>query len=95
MRYLLTQSGDRFREAEAMQAAGLSATEVLECATRKAAAALGRGDDLGQLAAGRVADLLVLERDPRLDVVHLRSLSQVMRAGALQRRETINPAGME
>ena len=84
-----------FHEAEAMQAAGLSATEVLECATRKAAAALGRGDDLGQLAAGRVADLLVLERDPRLDVVHLRSLSQVMRAGALQRRETINPAGME
>ena len=84
-----------FREAEAMQAAGLSATEVLESATRDAADALGRGEDLGVIAAGRIADLLVLARDPCADVQHLRSLQLVMRAGTLQRRETINPAGMK
>src|SRR5262249_19819067 len=45
-----------FVELEAMQQAGLPAKEVLVAATRDAAAAMGRGADLGQIAAGRIAD---------------------------------------
>lgn len=84
-----------YREAQAMQAAGLSAEEVLVTATSLAARALGRGADLGVIAPGRVADLLVLDRDPREDVANWRSMTHVMRAGTLQRRETIHPAGAE
>lgn len=84
-----------FREAEAMQAAGLAPGQILVSATQQAAAALGRGDDLGILAPGRIADLIVLGEDPTLDIANLRSIEQVMRDGTLQRRETINPAGSD
>lgn len=80
-----------FPELEAMQAAGLSPLEVLTAATRDAARAMGRGEDLGLIAPGRVADLLVLTEDPAQDVSALRSLTQVMRAGALQSRESLRP----
>ncbi|MGQ0553949.1 MAG: amidohydrolase family protein [Planctomycetota bacterium] len=75
-----------FPELEAMQAAGLAPRAVLTAATRDAALAMGRGEDLGLLAPGRVADLLVLVRDPALDIAGLRSLNLVMRAGVLQQR---------
>jgi imidazolonepropionase-like amidohydrolase len=78
-----------FPELEAMQAAGLPPAAVLVAATRDAARALGRGDDLGLLAPGRVADLLVLGRDPGEDIAHLRSLERVMRAGVLHERRLL------
>src|SRR5262245_53384398 len=78
-----------FPELEAMQAAGLTAQEVLTAATRDAAAAIGREKDLGVIAVGRVADLVVLDEDPGTDATHWRSIQQVMRAGLLRAREQL------
>ncbi len=80
-----------FVELEAMAAAGLTPRDVLVAATRDAARAIGRGDDLGVLAAGRVADLLVLPADPEHDVRAFRSLTHVMRHGVLHERAALRP----
>jgi len=80
-----------FVEMEAMQAAGLTAREVLTASTRDAARAALRGDDLGLLAPGRVADLLVLEKDPAKDIASLRSITDVCRAGVLRPRAAFLP----
>jgi imidazolonepropionase-like amidohydrolase len=77
-------------ELLAMQEAGLSAADVLVSATSAAAVALGR-DDLGRIAAGQIADLLVLTRDPSDDIANLASLSHVVRAGSLHTRTTLVP----
>lgn len=73
-----------YAEMEAMQAAGLPATQVLIAATSVAAAAMGREKDLGSVEAGKAADLLVVAADPTRDIAALRSLRFVMRGGALR-----------
>ena len=72
-----------FSELEAMQAAGLSAADIVVMATRNGAQAMGRSKDFGTLEAGKLADLLVLAEDPRQDVRAFRTLTHVMRAGRL------------
>lgn len=72
-----------FSEMEAMQAAGLSAADIVVMATRNGAQAMGRLKDVGTLEAGKLADLLVLREDPRADVRAFRSLTHVMRGGRL------------
>ena len=75
-----------FGELEAMQAAGLSAADIVVMATRNGAQAMGRLKDFGTLEAGKLADLLVLAEDPRADVRAFRSLTHVMRGGRLHRQ---------
>jgi imidazolonepropionase-like amidohydrolase len=72
-----------------MQAAGLSPSEVLVTATSKAAAVLGRADDLGQVRAGFVADLVILDADPMADIQNVRTLSRVVRAGTVHERSQL------
>lgn len=72
-----------FNEMEAMQSAGLLASDIVVMATRNGAQAMGRLKDFGTLEAGKFADLLVLAEDPRADVRAFRSLTHVMRGGKL------------
>ncbi|HEX6812889.1 MAG TPA: amidohydrolase family protein [Planctomycetota bacterium] len=80
-----------FVEMEAMQAAGMKAAEVVVASTRDAAAAMGRGVDLGRIAPGFIADILVLTQDPGADVRAFRSLVQVCRGGHLYERAALLP----
>jgi imidazolonepropionase-like amidohydrolase len=80
-----------FPEMEAMQRAGLTPLEVLTASTRDAARAMGRGDDLGLIEVGRIADILVLTEDPSNAARSMRSLTHVVRAGTLHEREWIKP----
>ena len=73
-----------YAEMEAMQAAGMAPLEVLESATRVSAQAMGRGEAIGTLEAGKVADLLILDADPSSDIANLRELDSVMRGGELR-----------
>ena len=70
-------------EMEAMQAAGLPASAIIEMSTRAGADAMGMADRFGTLEAGKLADLLVLSSDPRADIANMRDLTHVMRAGFL------------
>jgi imidazolonepropionase-like amidohydrolase len=47
---------------------GIPALDVLTWATRNGAEVLGRGDELGTVEAGKLADLLVVDGDPVADI---------------------------
>jgi imidazolonepropionase-like amidohydrolase len=81
-----------YREMEAMQRAGLPAAEVLASATIVAARAMGTAGEAGSLAAGKRADLVVLDGDPAADIANARRVRLVMRNGALRRRAELLPS---
>ncbi|KAB1194051.1 amidohydrolase family protein [Haloferax sp. MBLA0076] len=69
------------REMELMVDYGLSPAEALDAATVSAADLLGL-DDVGKVAEGYVADLVVLADDPSDDASAWRTTEQVYRAGS-------------
>lgn len=77
-----------YPELEAMQAAGITPEELLVMATRNGARAMGR-NDIGTIAAGNVADIIITTGNPLEDVNNLRTLTHVMRAGTLHRIEDL------
>jgi imidazolonepropionase-like amidohydrolase len=72
-----------FREMELMAHAGLSPSEVLVAATVNGARMLGMEDELGDVAAGKHADLVILDADPLADVRNLARIHRVVRDGRL------------
>lgn len=72
-----------FEVMEGLQEAGMPAMDIVIAATRHGAEAYGLADSLGTVQAGKVADLLVLDADPSVDVRNLRRIHQVFKAGAL------------
>jgi hypothetical protein len=68
-------------ELELLQQAGLSPLQVLQAATITAAAALGQEDDLGTLEEGKLADVVVLDADPLVDIRHVREIRLTVRGG--------------
>lgn len=77
-------------ELEALAAGGLTASEVLRLATAGSAEAIGRAAVLGDLAPGKLADLVILTHDPRLDIRHARAIESVMANGRLYDGETLD-----
>ena len=69
-----------FREMALMRDAGLTPLQVLRSATTNGARAMGR-DDLGAIAVGKLADLVVLDADPLADVANLSRATQVFKGG--------------
>ena len=63
--------------------AGLSPFEVLRAATLDAARFLGMQDSLGTVAPGRLADLVLLDADPRADIRNTRRIRAVVASGRL------------
>lgn len=78
-----------YTEMEAMQAAGLEASDIVIMSTRNGAIAMNRLDDFGTLEAGKLADLIVLAENPNDDVRAFRSLTHVMRAGLLREQKEL------
>ncbi len=69
------------RELELLVTAGMPPMEVLVAATRGNAEALGLGQDLGTLAPGKLADVLLLSANPLEDITHTRQVRLVLQAG--------------
>ena len=73
-----------YDEMEAMQQAGIPPGEILVMATKNGATAMKRLEDFGTLEAGKMADLIILEKDPSADISNMRSITHVMRGGLLR-----------
>lgn len=69
------------RELALMAQAGLSPEQVLVAATREAARVFAEEPGFGTLAPGMLADLLVVEADPRQDLAALEQLRWVVLGG--------------
>ncbi|MCB2114503.1 MAG: PD40 domain-containing protein [Parvularculaceae bacterium] len=77
-------------EMEALTSGGLTPHEVLQIATRVSADIIGRETDIGTIEAGKYADLVILEKDPRADIRNTTSILFVMKNGRLYDDETLN-----
>jgi imidazolonepropionase-like amidohydrolase len=76
------------REMELLVAAGLTPGEAITAATRNGALLL-RVDSLGLIAPGKVADLVVLDRDPLADIRNTLSIHRVMIRGRMLSPDSI------
>jgi imidazolonepropionase-like amidohydrolase len=70
-------------EVRALQDIGLSSAETLTMMTRDSAIYLGRGDELGTIEAGKLADLLIVNGNPLEDISTLRNVVLVVKGGTV------------
>ena len=68
-------------ELRHLAAAGLAPLDILRMATADAAASLGAEDDLGTLTPGKLADLVLLDKNPLDDIKHTLSIWRVVQGG--------------
>lgn len=77
-------------ELWAVQSGGMSNHNALKTATILGAEAIGLSKDLGSLEVGKLADLLVLDRNPLENIRHSNSIRQVMKNGRLYEGDTLD-----
>ena len=80
--------GENMQELEVMvREAGFSELEAIQAATANAASLMNLGDQLGAIEEGKIADLLLVGDNPLDDVCAMRSVSFVMKEGAVAKDE--------
>ena len=75
--------GDNGKQFAKMVQWGMTPLQAIQAATRNAAQALGREDDVGAIAVGRFGDLVAVRGDPTADVRLLETVDAVVKGGAL------------
>src|SRR5262249_32071326 len=70
-------------EIEWVVRAGMSTKQALEAPTRTAPELMGVLNDLGTAEVGKLADLIVVQRNPLDNISHLRDLQLVFKEGTL------------
>jgi Tol biopolymer transport system component len=77
-------------EMQAYAAGGMTPREVLRAATMGSAETIGRQDEIGSLAPGKFADLVILQKNPLDDIRNTLSIMQVMKNGRLYDAGTLD-----
>jgi len=69
---------------------GMTPMEVLRCATVNGSKIVGRPEDIGSLEPGKLADLVILDKNPLDDIHNTNSIHWVMKNGTLYEGDTLN-----
>ena len=69
------------RELQQLVAEGFTPFEALQTATINPARFLNKRDDFGTVEKGKVADLVLLDGDPSLDIANTQRIAAVVAAG--------------
>lgn len=77
-------------EMWALQSGGFTNHEVLRAATIDGARAIGFDRDLGSLEPGKLADLIVLNKNPLTDIRNTNTIRYVMKNGEIFEGNTLN-----
>jgi imidazolonepropionase-like amidohydrolase len=73
----------------AMEEKGCPAMKMLQAVTRNVAIAYGKEKDLGTLQPGKIADLLILDKNPLLSAEHYRTIHTVIKDGKVVDRNAM------
>jgi Tol biopolymer transport system component len=73
-----------------LQSGGMSNLEALRAATLNGAEAIGLAQDLGSIESGKLADLVILSKDPLQDIHNTTSIRYVVKNGELFDGDTLN-----
>ena len=76
-------------EMWAMASGGMNNLNVLRVATLESAKAIGLDSEIGSVEVGKLADLVVMDRNPLDDIAHTNSISRVMVNGTLYSANTL------
>ncbi len=76
-----------------LQQGGMSNLDALKAATINGAEYIGVGDELGSLVEGKLADLIVLDKNPLEDIQNTNSVTHTMINGRLYDISTMNEIG--
>jgi Tol biopolymer transport system component len=77
-------------EMQALASGGMTPMEVLLAATIGSSRAIGRAAEFGSLEPGKFADLLILTKDPLVDIKNTLSIESVMKNGRLYDASTLD-----
>ena len=83
-----------WREIKTHVDVGMAPLDAIAAATRINARILGMGDDLGTIEEGKIADIVVLDQDPRFDITALARPLLVVKDGRVHRRGSPAPTRM-
>ena len=81
------------RELELLSQAGIPNLHVIKIATYNAARLLGRQDEMGSIAEGKLADAVLLNADPVADINNTKNIALVMKAGTIIDESKLSLAG--
>ncbi len=73
---------DYHRELELYQRAGMTAPEILRCATYDTARYVGQDQRMGSIDKGKLADFFLIPGDPTKDLKAIKTISMVVKDGA-------------
>lgn len=85
---MVLPGGGLHRELELLVETGLTPLQAIHAATGEAARILGR-PELGVIAAGNVADLLIVEGDPAAEIRATRQIRKVIKDGRIHAPDTL------
>ena len=77
------------QEFDELEKAGLSPLQVLQMATINGAEFLGKDEDLGTVAVGKMANLVILKENPLESVQNLHSIDAVIINGYYDEQKTL------
>jgi imidazolonepropionase-like amidohydrolase/Tol biopolymer transport system component len=78
-----------------LQQGGMTNHQALKCATINGARYLGMDSEIGSIKPGKLADFIVLDKNPLDDIQNSASVSLVVLNGRVLSSETLTPYGMK
>lgn len=84
-----------YDELLVMKQAGLNNAEIIRAATINAAKGFGKDKDYGSIEKGKIADLLLLDKDPLQDITVLSQINTIIHRGVPMQPQQLIPVTPE